>query len=102
MTSHQEHHRPHHRRQLRHRRGERAGIRRGRRASDPGRAARERIQAAAEQLHAEFGIETLPLTLDVRDQAAVTRVLGNLPAALGGGGHPAEQCGTLARPGQAA
>ena len=41
----------------------------------------ERIRAAAEQLHAEFGIETLPLTLDVRDQAAVARVLGNLPSA---------------------
>jgi len=39
----------------------------------------ERIRAAAEQLHAEFGIETLPLTLDVRDQAAVARVLGGLP-----------------------
>ena len=39
----------------------------------------ERIRAAAEQLHAEFGIETLPLTLDVRDQAAVARVLGSLP-----------------------
>jgi 3-hydroxy acid dehydrogenase/malonic semialdehyde reductase len=39
----------------------------------------ERIRAAAERLHAEFGIETLPLTLDVRDQAAVVRVLGDLP-----------------------
>ena len=39
----------------------------------------ERIRAAVEQLHAEFGIETLPLTLDVRDQAAVARVLGSLP-----------------------
>ena len=39
----------------------------------------ERIRAAAEQLRAEFGIETLPLTLDVRDQAAVARVLGSLP-----------------------
>jgi 3-hydroxy acid dehydrogenase / malonic semialdehyde reductase len=39
----------------------------------------ERMRAAAEQLRAEFGIETFPLTLDVRDQAAVARVLGNLP-----------------------
>ena len=39
----------------------------------------ERIRAAADQLHAKFGIETLPLTLDVRDQAAVARVLGSLP-----------------------
>jgi len=39
----------------------------------------ERIRAAAEQLRAEFGIETLPLMLDVRDQAAVARVFGNLP-----------------------
>ena len=39
----------------------------------------ERIRAAAEHLRAEFGIETLPLTLDVRDQAAVARVLGGLP-----------------------
>ncbi len=39
----------------------------------------ERIRAAAEQLSAKFGIETLPLTLDVRDQAAVARILGNLP-----------------------
>jgi len=39
----------------------------------------ERIQATAEELHAEFGIGTLALTLDVRDQAAVARTLGNLP-----------------------
>ena len=39
----------------------------------------ERIRAAAEHLRAEFGIETLPLMLDVRDQAAVARVLGSLP-----------------------
>lgn len=39
----------------------------------------ERIQAAAEQLHAEFGVDVLPLTLDVRDQAAVAQSLGNLP-----------------------
>ena len=39
----------------------------------------ERIRAAAEQLRAEFGIDTLSLTLDVRDQAAVARVLGGLP-----------------------
>ena len=39
----------------------------------------ERVQALADQLHAEFGVEALPLTLDVRDQAAVARVLGNLP-----------------------
>jgi 3-hydroxy acid dehydrogenase / malonic semialdehyde reductase len=40
----------------------------------------DRIQAAAEQLHAEFGVDVLPLTLDVRDQAQVAQVLGNLSA----------------------
>lgn len=39
----------------------------------------ERVQALAEQLHAEFGVDTLPLELDVRDQAAVAQVLGSLP-----------------------
>jgi 3-hydroxy acid dehydrogenase/malonic semialdehyde reductase len=39
----------------------------------------DRIQAAAEQLHAEFGVDVLPLMLDVRDQAQVAQVLGNLP-----------------------
>ena len=39
----------------------------------------DRIQATAEQLHAEFGIDVLPLTLDVRDQAQVAEILGALP-----------------------
>jgi len=39
----------------------------------------ERTQAAAKQLSAEFNIEALPVPLDVRDQAQVTQVLGNLP-----------------------
>lgn len=39
----------------------------------------ERVQALADQLHAEFGVDTLPLKLDVRDQAAVARALGGLP-----------------------
>ena len=39
----------------------------------------ERVQALAEQLHAEFGVDTLPLELDVRNQAAVAQVLGSLP-----------------------
>ena len=39
----------------------------------------ERIRATGEQLRTEFGIETLPLTLDVRDQAAVAQIFGNLP-----------------------
>ena len=37
------------------------------------------MQALADQLHAEFGVDTLPLKLDVRDQAAVARALGGLP-----------------------
>lgn len=39
----------------------------------------DRIQAAADQLHVEFGVDVLPLTLDVRNQAAVAQVFGNLP-----------------------
>ena len=39
----------------------------------------ERVQALADQLHAEFGVDTLPLALDVRDQAAVSQVIGGLP-----------------------
>ena len=39
----------------------------------------ERVQALADQLHAEFGVEALPLALDVRDQAAVAQALGCLP-----------------------
>ncbi len=39
----------------------------------------ERIEAAAGQLRAEFGIETLPLALDVTQSTQVTQVLGNLP-----------------------
>lgn len=39
----------------------------------------ERVQALADQLHAEFGVDTLPLKLDVRDQAAVARALDGLP-----------------------
>lgn len=38
----------------------------------------DRIQAAADQLHVEFGVDVLPLTLDVRNQAAVAQVFGNL------------------------
>ncbi len=40
----------------------------------------ERTEAVAAQLGQEFGVETLPLTLDVRDYAQVTQVLGHLPA----------------------
>lgn len=39
----------------------------------------ERVQALADQLHAEFGVDTLPLALDVRDQAAVAQILSGLP-----------------------
>ncbi len=39
----------------------------------------ERIEAAAAQLHAEFGVETLPLTLDVTQRERVASVLGTLP-----------------------
>lgn len=39
----------------------------------------ERIAAAAGQLRAEYGSETLPLALDVRDQAQVAEALGDLP-----------------------
>ena len=62
----------------------------------------ERIRAAAEHLRAEFGIETLPLTLDVRDQAAVARVLGGLPDRWAPDRYPGEQRRPLPRPGQAA
>lgn len=39
----------------------------------------ERVLALAEQLHAEFGVDALPLELDVRDQAAVAQTIGSLP-----------------------
>ena len=39
----------------------------------------ERIQALAGELRAEFGIDTLPLRLDVQDQAQVAETLGALP-----------------------
>lgn len=39
----------------------------------------ERVQALAEELHTEFGVDALALKLDVRDQIAVAQALGNLP-----------------------
>jgi len=39
----------------------------------------QRIESAAAQLRAEFGVETLPLTLDVTQRDQVFDVLGNLP-----------------------
>jgi serine 3-dehydrogenase len=39
----------------------------------------ERIEAAAAQLRGEFGVETLPLALDVTQHDQVAQVLGNLP-----------------------
>lgn len=39
----------------------------------------ERVVALAAQLHTEFGVDTLPLTLDVAQGAQVAEVLGNLP-----------------------
>ena len=40
----------------------------------------ERLEAAAGQLRREFGVETLPITLDVTQRGQVFEVLGNLPA----------------------
>ncbi len=39
----------------------------------------KRVEALASQLHTEFGVDTLPLTLDVAQSAQVAQVLGNLP-----------------------
>jgi len=39
----------------------------------------ERIEAAAAELRSEFGVEALPLALDVTKQDQVAQVLGNLP-----------------------
>ena len=40
----------------------------------------ERTEDVAAQLTKDFGVETLPITLDVRDYDQVTQVLGHLPA----------------------
>ena len=40
----------------------------------------ERVEALAGQLQTEFGVETLPLTLDVTQRDQVAEVLGGLPA----------------------
>ena len=40
----------------------------------------ERVEALAGQLQTEFGVETLPLTLDVTRRDQVAEVLGGLPA----------------------
>lgn len=40
---------------------------------------KDRLDALATQLQQEFGVNVLPLNFDVRDEAAVKNVLGNIP-----------------------